>query len=488
MKTKSIITVFTLSLSVFLFASCSKKPQGPNPLHDANCAIGAEKLAVDGTYIGPFSLISEKSKMINVKSGQLCSSIRYTDKTVWEWDEKIKEIADLKKKAGTCIAIVTVKEGTSVVATAIKILPPFKIPAEQIIGNAELKKLMGGEYNQNKDLTIIDNRPGDVFATGFIPGSINLPLPAIKDGTGLEKLPKDKNSLMVFYCGGLHCKLSPLSAYLVGQKGYKNIRVYHEGYPDWKAKGNPGYTNAAFVTKNIANKMPMILMDLRANAADGHIPGALAMKAKDLAKYKAQLPKGEDMGRAPFIIYGKDAADNKEAFALADEIIKLGYKNVMVLSGGFAEYAKAGQVVKSQLATSINYVHKDPPGYVSAKKFLDMIKDAIPAGMVLVDVREPGEIKDAPAMSILGAVNIPLGDLPAKSATMDKSKKYYLLCSSGTRAEMARGILAGKGLDAYYVAAPVDGDEADGISLGEKLKISPEQIREMKKKMLLKQS
>ncbi len=488
MKTKSIAVALILSLGIFLFVSCAKKAQGPNPIHDANCVIGSEKLAVDGTYIGPFSMISEKSKMINVKSGKLCSSIRYSDKTVWDWDDKIKEIADLKKKEGTCIAIATVKEGASVIATTIRILPPFKIPAEQIIGNEELKKLMGGAYNQNKDLMIIDNRPGDVFVTGFIPGAINIPLPSIKDGTGLEKLPKNKETLMVFYCGGLHCKLSPLSAYLVGQKGYKNIRVYHEGYPDWKKKGNAGFSTAGFVAKNIENKMPMILIDIRDKAADGHIPGAIAFKAKDLAKFKSQFPRGEDMARAPFVIYGSDAADNKEAFGLAEEISKLGFKNVLVLNGGFADFSKSGQVVKNQLVASINYVHKDPPGFVSAKSFLEMIKDSIPVGVVLVDVREPGEIKDAPAMSLVGAVNIPLGDLPVKAASLDKSKKYYLICSSGTRAEMARGILAEKGLNAFYVAAPVDGDVSDGITVGEKLKITPEQIKNFRKNMLLKQS
>jgi hypothetical protein len=48
-------------------------------------------------------------------------------------------------------------------------------------------------------------------------------------------LPEDKNKLVVFYCGGLHCKLSHKSAAKAITMGYTNVKVFSEGYPAWKA-------------------------------------------------------------------------------------------------------------------------------------------------------------------------------------------------------------------------------------------------------------
>lgn len=54
--------------------------------------------------------------------------------------------------------------------------------------------------------TMFDSRPGSRYHTGHIPGALSLPFGEMekldKEGKLVEKLPADKNALVVFYCGG----------------------------------------------------------------------------------------------------------------------------------------------------------------------------------------------------------------------------------------------------------------------------------------------
>jgi rhodanese-related sulfurtransferase len=229
----------------------------------------------------------------------------------------------------------------------------------------------------------------------------------------------------------------------------------------------------------------MILVDIRKDAAKSHIPGASAINIGNLNTVKAQFPKGKDMKRAPFIVYGKDKSDEKDAFALAYKITALGYKKVSVLNGGFAAFTKIGKAVSEKLVTTIKYVHKKMPGETSAKDFVAMIQTKIPDGVVFLDIRESSEITDDPAMTLLGAINIPLTDLETKVKTLDKTKKYYTFCSSGMRAGLARDILAKNGIKAFYVKARVEGDAETGITFDEKIKIAPAQIEKLKRAKLI---
>ncbi|MCB2188153.1 MAG: rhodanese-like domain-containing protein [Deltaproteobacteria bacterium] len=80
---------------------------------------------------------------------------------------------------------------------------------------------------------LVDARPKKKkFDLGFIPGAISLPFSAFEKMKGL--LPADKNALVVFYCEGVKCALSHKSAFAAQKLGYTNLKVYPEGYPQWK--------------------------------------------------------------------------------------------------------------------------------------------------------------------------------------------------------------------------------------------------------------
>lgn len=81
------------------------------------------------------------------------------------------------------------------------------------------------------DIALIDARPERTAEKGSIPGAINIP----DNKFDAAKLPADKAKPLIFFCGGLACDLSEKSAHKAKQAGYKNVRVYAEGYPAWAA-------------------------------------------------------------------------------------------------------------------------------------------------------------------------------------------------------------------------------------------------------------
>ncbi len=95
------------------------------------------------------------------------------------------------------------------------------------------------------------------------------------------------------------------------------------------------------------------------------------------------------------------------------------------------------------------------PGEFPMEEFI-RISGAIPAGTVLLDVRNRDELKDG---TIRGAVNIPVQELFHGAAQVPRDRKVIAYCNSGARAEMAYHILKAKGYDnIYFLRAHVDFD------------------------------
>lgn len=75
----------------------------------------------------------------------------------------------------------------------------------------------------------------------------------------------------------------------------------------------------------------------------------------------------------------------------------------------------------------------------------------IGAGAVVVDVRSPAEFQQG---SRPGSLNIPLGELNARSRELPKEKKIILCCASGSRSGMAVLILKKQGFSDVINAGP----------------------------------
>ena len=184
--------------------------------------------------------------------------------------------------------------------------------------------------------------------------------------------------------------MSPNSAGRAEKLGYTNVKVYHEGLPEWLKKNyavlSPQFLKEAWIDKDI----PHVLLDVRAarESKRGFIKGAVAFPAQRNAA--APLIKKLDLKKnAPLIVYS--GKDQMPAIAVAKELLKAGYGNVRVLTGGFEAWKVAGFPVSSgKLATKATYIPKPRPGEISIEEFTKIATNTPPDVMIL-DVRNQDE-------------------------------------------------------------------------------------------------
>ena len=75
-------------------------------------------------------------------------------------------------------------------------------------------------------------------------------------------------------------------------------------------------------------------------------------------------------------------------------------------------------------------------------------------GAAVIDVREPGEYVDG---HVPGAVLMPMGQLPSRSAELERSRPVYVICASGSRSSAMADFLRHAGFDARSVAGGTSG-------------------------------
>ena len=87
---------------------------------------------------------------------------------------------------------------------------------------------------EKKQVTVIDANGTDSYKDGHIPGAIDFEANA----ENLEKvLPKDKDALIVAYCGGPQCMAYQAAAKKAKAMGYTNVKHLSAGISGWKGAG-----------------------------------------------------------------------------------------------------------------------------------------------------------------------------------------------------------------------------------------------------------
>jgi rhodanese-related sulfurtransferase len=295
-----------------------------------------------------------------------------------------------------------------------------------------------------KGVMIIDSRPAArQYDPGHIPGAVNIP--DSQFDKQVAKLPADKATLLLFYCGGVDCMLSHNSAFKAEKLGFTNIRVYPSGMPDWKAKGGPISVSAAFIQKLIDDKATYVLIDARPKrvADKGMIPTAINISDTEFDKNIDKLPADK---ATPLIYYcgGLECvlSDNS-----AEKARKLGYTNVLTYPPGYPEWEKL------HAAGAPALVAGKEKGSVSVASFEKTWKEN-PGSVMLVDVRDPKEVASG---MIKGSVNIPMNELEKKISTLPTDKPVVFVCGTGARSGEAYDtvkLLGGK-VQAYFLDADV---------------------------------
>ena len=194
-------------------------------------------------------------------------------------------------------------------------MPDWKAKGGPVsVSAAHIKKLI----DDKAAYMLIDARPKRVADKGMIPTAVNIS--DTEFDKHIDKLPADKATPLIYYCGGLECVLSDKSADKARKLGYTNVLTYPPGYPEWEklhaapasagaasgAAGAAAASSAALVpgkekgTVTVAsfeqvwkaNPGAVMLVDVRdaKEFAAGTIKGAVNIPMNELEKKIATLP------------------------------------------------------------------------------------------------------------------------------------------------------------------------------------------------------
>lgn len=317
-----------------------------------------------------------------------------------------------------------------------------------------------------KDVVVIDSRPAArQYDPGHIPGAINIPDSKFDSMAG--SLPQDKNTLLIFYCGGVDCMLSHNSAFKAEKLGYTNVRVYADGFPDWAAKGAGQSVSAAYIKKLLDEKTNFMLIDARPKRTfdKGAIPGALNISDTEFDKYIDKLPADK---ATPLIYYcgGLECVLSNKS---AEKARKLGYSNVKTFVEGYPEWVKLyGEAAAPSAKAAPSIEGGKEKGTITPASFERIMKEN-PDSLLLVDVRDAKEFK---AGAIKGAINIPINDLEKKIDTLPKDKPSVFLCGTGARSGEAYDTvkLLRSDLPVYFIDAEMKFNADGTFSIKERAK------------------
>lgn len=201
------------------------------------------------------------------------------------------------------------------------------------VSAAHVKKLI----DKKAKVVIIDVRPkARKYDKGHVPTAINIPLR--KFDKMVNKLPVEKSTPLIFYCGGMKCPLSPKSAAKAKALGYTNVMLFQAGYPAWKKAygAGPTVSKAAPPAKakmakamietgdepdtitfdsfrNLVKKAPksVHLIDVRdpEEFKAGSLPTAINMTVDDVEEKVAELPADK-----PIVFICSTGARSGEAY------------------------------------------------------------------------------------------------------------------------------------------------------------------------------
>lgn len=102
-------------------------------------------------------------------------------------------------------------------------------------GNAIDAKSLRKLIDEKAGVFIIDVREPHEFASGHIPGALNISVKELQ--SRVNELPQDLNAPIVAYCAsGVR---SSSAANFLRQYGYKDVRSLTGGINKWAGSGNP---------------------------------------------------------------------------------------------------------------------------------------------------------------------------------------------------------------------------------------------------------
>lgn len=364
----------------------------------------------------------------------------------------------------TGVPIVTVSQPLASVDQEIDLTPYFVVPEKaepnlvpiepelQYVNTDYLIKLIKmnstssptrnayDEFPSEWGFVLIDSRPPAKYNEGHINGAINIPDAQFDAFAHL--LPADKEKILIFYCGGLDCPLSPSSAKKAIELGYTNVMVYQEGIVTWQKAANytvvtPAYLADLIVSTRVSEitEKPFIIVDSRPYETyfNAHIPGAVSMDDKlFISKYLKTLPQDKETEIITYCGGFYCGLSHHSAQVLIDH----GYKNVKVLAGGLPAWKQSGLPFFGLEAGggSFDITGGRPVRKINPEAFTKYVNEG---KAVIIDVRNAAERAGG---FIPGSIHIPDSDIHADVQAIagklpaNKDTTLVIHCASGARA------------------------------------------------------
>lgn len=193
MFTKRMMLIAPVSVALLLLAVVWVVGSAEKPTISQLCKQCHEpdSKVLRGTFAG----VSKQAGTIQMQVGPATWLVKFDDDTNLRGAEGFSKIPKEKE-----IAISIAEKKGSLYATSVSVKPPAKVSPEKLIKAVDLAKLVTAGPEKG-DFTLVDSRPAPRYNEGFIPGAINI-YDAEFD-KNIDKLPKDKNRLLIFYCGGI---------------------------------------------------------------------------------------------------------------------------------------------------------------------------------------------------------------------------------------------------------------------------------------------
>lgn len=190
---KLTTTVFGLAALSFMLIPNTVMAKGEKPKVLKPC-MQCHADAAENDIRGKFGSVSMKAETLKIVTGGAPWLVNFDDDTELVGAEALNKIP-----AGKEILVSYRAEDGMMIADSVAVKPPAKLDPAMLIKVDELAPLI--EQGPEKgNFTIVDARPGKLFIGGHIPGAISIYDAQFEKN--LDKLPKNKDNLLVFYCGG----------------------------------------------------------------------------------------------------------------------------------------------------------------------------------------------------------------------------------------------------------------------------------------------
>ena len=299
--------------------------------------------------------------------------------------------------------------------------------------------IKSGTRNKARAL-LIDSRPSAKYLKSTIPSSINIPDTKFEEYFAQIK-NLNKNKELIVFCGGLKCAKSPKVAVMLIKKGFKNVKLYQAGEPEWIKKSYKEVSllvikkaqaiNSAFIID--ARPYKMFLKET--------IPGSVSIPDTKMSELEGRFPSSKN---EKIIIYCGGYNCGK-SHNIANKLISLEYKNVAVYAAGIPDWKKAKlstTASSKKTISSLKNVAKFSKngvkigldeGTVDGDWFkLLIISNKIPSYIKIVDVTS---IEEFAIGHLKGAINIQADKLSAKElySKLPKDKTIIFNCTAGGR-------------------------------------------------------